>query len=100
MTNARSFRYRCVRGVGRTRLRDQPAGKLEAPATPRAIVALLWDQLAITAGLDLWSGYPVAEADEALRGLARHDVQELKDGLLAYLAPGSAGASADGRSRA
>ena len=91
MSNARSFRYRCVRGGGRARPRDRRAWPLEAPATPRAIVALLWDQQAITVGLEPWSGYPVAEAEEALRGLARHDVQELKDG--AFRVPPTGGAA-------
>jgi hypothetical protein len=88
MMNARAFRYRCVRGyVSRSPGSAPPGESADWWATPRAIVTLLWDQLAPTAGLQRRSAYPEAESEQALEVLTRHPSPAIKAGLAAYLFP-------------
>lgn len=90
MTDARGFRYRCVRGDARhspgAGLANRPG---EGAATPRPIVALLWDQLAATTDLPRWRVFPVVDAEQALDRLTRYTPMVIKAGLEAYVLPRS-----------
>jgi hypothetical protein len=92
MTDARSFRYRCARGDARhTSTAAGPVSVRLGPTTPRAIVSLLWDQIAVPAGLPRWRSFPRVEAEQALDRLTQHAAPVLRAALAAYVSPHPAG---------